>query len=133
MENNIAILCEELKAAREAKANLQSQMKEIESMITQLKDDIISAMKENGLEKCETGGYTYTVNNSYSIEKQCDPKELVRLFRLNHHSELITEYVNPHSLRTFVTEELETNDQLPSWLLGSVIVKEINRLSIQKR
>ena len=132
MDNSIAALCAELNAARETKKALQEQMKEIEETIAQLKDDVICAMRENGLQQCVTDGYAYTVNSSYSIEKQCDSKELVRLFKLNHHSDLVTEYVNPHSLRSFVAQELEANDELPSWLLGSVIVKETSKLSIRK-
>lgn len=132
MGNNIATLCEELQAAREAKKNLKAQMEELDGLIAQLKDDVALALTEQGLEQCVTGGYVYTVKQSYQVEKQCDSSELVRLFKLNHHSDMITEYVHPQNLKSFVAAELEINDELPSWLLGSVIVKESNLLSITK-
>ena len=132
MENRITALCEELQAAREAKKNLQTQLKEIEETIAQLKNDVSSAMIEQGLEQCMTGGYVYTVKQTYQVEKQCDSSELVRLFKLHHHSDLITEYVHPQNLKSFVAAELEINDELPSWLLGSVVVQEASLLSITK-
>ncbi len=132
MENRIADFCAELQAAREAKKNLQEQLKEIEETISQLKKDVSSAMMEQGLEQCVTGGYVYTVKQSYQVEKQCDSSELVRLFKLNHHSDLITEFVHPQNLKSFVAAELEINDELPSWLLGSVVVQETSLLSITK-
>ena len=133
MKSNIATLCEELKAVRETRSTIQAQLKEIDATIAQLKNDIISAMNDSELEECVTGGYRYTVNTSYIIEKQCDSKEFVQLCRKNQRNDLITEYVNPFSLRSFVASELETNDELPSWLLGSVRVKETQKLSIQKK
>ena len=132
MDNTIAALCENLQAARETKKTLQTQLKEIEETIAQLKTDVASAMIEQGFEQCVTGGYVYTVKQSYQVEKQCDSKALVALFRMNHHADCITEYVNPSSLRSFVAEELATHDELPSWLLGSVLVEETNKLSIKK-
>ncbi|MCR5575783.1 MAG: hypothetical protein K6F56_02115 [Oscillospiraceae bacterium] len=131
-EDAIATLCEELKAAREAKRALRQQMEAIEETIAQLQNDVISAMKENDLQQCVTGGYAYTVKQTYRVEKQCDSKELVHLFRLNDHSDLVTEYVNEQKLSSFVAKELEANDELPPWLLGSVIVKATQKLSIRK-
>ena len=133
MDNQIALLCEELKAAREIKSGLQSQLKEIENKIAQLKESIISSMNDSGLEQCSTGGYSYTVKPFYSVQKLCEPRELVRLFRNNHHSDKITEYVTTASLNSFVADELEANDRLPPWLLGSVLVTESYRLSIRRR
>ena len=132
MENNIAALCDQLQAAREAKKNLKAQMEELDGLISQLKDDVAMALTEQGLEQCVTGGYVYTVKQSYHVEKQCDSSELVRLFKLNHHSDMITEYVHPQNLKSFVAAELEINDELPSWLSGSVVVKESSLLSITK-
>ena len=133
MDNKISALCEELQAAREAKQALQAQLEEIEETIAQLKEDLSSVMMEQGLEQCATGGYSYIIRKSYRVERTCESADLVRLFRMNHHSDYITEYVNPNSLRSFVAEELSSHDELPSWLLGSVLVHETSKLSIRKQ
>ena len=56
MDNTIAALCENLQAARETKKTLQTQLKEIEETIAQLKTDVASAMIEPGFEQWVTGG-----------------------------------------------------------------------------
>ncbi len=133
MEEKLSALCEELCEAREARRELLGQLKMIEEMVSQLKNDVIHAMQELELEECVTGGYQYTVQTAYNIEKTCNNEEFVQLFRSNQRSDLITEYVNPRSLHTFVTEELQMHDELPKWILGSVLVKETNKLSIRKK
>ena len=74
MENNIATLCEELQAAREAKKNLQAQMEELDELISQLKDDVALALTEQGLDQCVTGGYSYTVHKSFKSFKDLQTK-----------------------------------------------------------
>ena len=131
---SIAALCENLKAARETKKILQAQLKEIEDTISQLKNDVASELTAQGLEECVTGGYSYSVSKSYrvSVAESCGSKDLVNLFRSNHQGDLITEYVHPSRLKSFVTKELKTNEELPSWLSGSVLVEETSQLSIRK-
>lgn len=132
MDDTISTLCEELHEAREAKRLLLAQVKEIEAAISQLKEDVTLAMMNQGLQQCETGGYLYTLKQRYRVERQCDGKEFVRLFRENERSDLITEYVNASKLQSFVKNELQSHDELPAWLQGALLVEETNKLNIKK-
>ena len=135
MENSIDLtLADTLQELREAKEHLELSLKETNSMIEAVEQDLITAMVTAELDSFKRNGHTYSIKvDTYASARVDRKEELFEALRNNNAGDLVQEQVNANSLRAFVKEiKANNNDEIPEWIIDYINVYEKTKISVRK-
>ena len=122
--NNQAIfeMADRLKAAKEMKKDLESQVKEVNAEIETLNHDLSLAMAEEQVDKFSRNGSTFYLHMRLYASPAAGMKdELMQRLKDHGYGSIVTETVNANTLSSFTSEQVQCNDDvLPEWL-GEVL------------
>lgn len=130
----IFIMADKLKDAKDRKKDLEAQVKELTAEIEQLDRDLSDAMAEEEVEKFSRNGNTFYLSTRLYASPLAGQKEdLFRALRENGFGELITETVNSQTLSSFVKEQAKENGEVvPKWIAEVTNVYEKVSVGIRK-
>lgn len=134
-DKNILKLADQLKAAKERKAELDEQVKGVNAEIDRLDLALSDAMAEAELDKFTHCGSTFYLKSRLFASPAAGKKEdLFAALKQNGFSSLITESVNANTLASFVKEQKSENkDEVPEWLSGFISTFEKVSVGIRKK
>mgnify|MGYP004475220677 CR=1 FL=1 len=132
--NQIFELADELKALRERKAELETELKQINRKIYFVDADLSDLMGTTGTQNFTRDGTMFFLTAKVHASAKAGMKEaLFDVLRANGYGDLITETINAGSLSSFVKEQItENEDVLPGWLDGLVNVFEKTTVGVRK-
>jgi hypothetical protein len=123
MSNRLVSLVYDLAAAKQRKAELAEQTKELNKLIQKLSEkDIPEYMDENEIEKLsvEGVGTVFIQNKVYANVKVADKPKFFAWLRENDNQDLIKEDVNAKTLGVFAKEQLEAGTELPEFISARI-------------
>lgn len=135
MENKaIFEMADKLKAAKELKRDLESQVKEVNAEIDALNRDLSSAMTEEQLEKFSRNGSTFYLSSRlYASPASGQKDDLMQRLKDHGYGSIVIETVNSNTLSSFVAEQASVNDdQVPDWLSEVLNVYEKVSVGVRK-
>jgi predicted nucleic acid-binding Zn-ribbon protein len=130
----ITTLAAKLQELKNKKAELEGQSKanneEIENAIKELHQEMIN----EEIPKFDYNGQTFYIKTERFASAFPDKKlDLYQILKENGYSDLVQETVNASTLKAFVKEQIENNDDaLPEWLNGYVRVYEEPTVATRK-
>ena len=135
MENNrLFDLADELKALRDRKDTLETELKQVNMEIDNVDYHLSTMMAETEMQNFTRAGTMFCLTNktrASATEGMRD--ELFAALRNEGFGDMIYETVNANSLSAFVKEQIaESGDQLPAWLDGLVNVFEKTTVGVRK-
>ena len=127
-------LADKLKAAKEQKKDLESQVKTLGSEIEELDKELSDAMAESELDKFSRNGSTFYLSSRlYASPAGGRKDEMILALKENGYGDIVTETVNANTLASFCKEQMtENNDELPSWMTDVVSTYEKVSVGIRK-
>lgn len=130
MNNEIFVLADHLKAAKDRKKELDAQVKEVGAEIERLDLALSDAMTEAECERFSRNGSTFYLNTRLFASPLAGCKEdMFAALKKNGFGEIVTETVNANTLSSFVKEQRELNhDEIPAWI--SDVVSTFEKLSV---
>ena len=132
--NEIFEMADRLKAAKELKRDLESQVKDVNAEIDTLNRDLSNAMTQEQLEKFSRNGSTFYLNSRLFASPASGMKDdLMQRLKDHGYGSIVTETVNANTLSSFVSEQAGANDdQIPDWLAEVLNVYEKVSVGIRK-
>lgn len=130
MNNAIFELADKLKSAKEAKKELEVQVKELTAQIEQMDQELSQAMTEAECDKFSRNGSTFYLNTRLFASPIAGRKEdMFQALKDNGYGEIVTETVNANTLASFVKEQKSLNeDEIPEWI--SEVVSTFEKVSV---
>lgn len=130
MDNRIFELADQLKAAKDKKKELESQVKELGAEIEQLDLALSDAMTEAECERFSRNGSTFYLSTRLFASPLAGEKEaMFEALKKNGYGNIVTETVNANTLASFVKEQRELNgDEIPEWI--SAVVNTFEKVSV---
>ena len=134
MNHEIFEMADKLKAAKEHKTELETQVKEMNAQIEQLDRALSDAMAEQEVERFSHSGSTFYLNTRLYASPASGRKDaLMRALKENGYGSIVVETVNAGTLSSFVKEQMAANeDELPAWLSDVVSVFEKTTVGVRK-
>ena len=134
MENTMLSAAERLKALREQKTALESQLKDVNEEIEKVDYQLACAMAESETPNFTHAGTMFCLTTKTRASAKSGRKEdLFAALRNAGFGDLVYETVNANSLSAFVKEQMaENEDALPAWLNGLVNVYEKTTVGVRK-
>ena len=134
MSHEIFDMAAKLKAAKERKKELESQVKEVNAEIEQLDLALSDAMAEQEVERFSHSGSTFYLNTRlYASPASGHKDELMQALKDNGYGSIVVETVNAGTLSSFVKEQMAANDdEIPAWLSDVVSVFEKTTVGVRK-
>ena len=134
MNHEIFEMADKLKAAKEHKTELETQVKEMNAQIEQLDRALSDAMAEQEVERFSHSGSTFYLNTRLYASPASGRKDaLMRALKENGYGSIVVETVNAGTLSSFVKEQMAANeDELPIWLSDVVSVFEKTTVGVRK-
>lgn len=135
MESNIDLtVADRLHELRDAKEELEKSVKDINALIDETEQELITAMETAELDSFKRNGHTYSlkVDTFASAKAECKD-ELFKALRENNAGDLVQEQVNANSLRAFVKElKANNDDNIPDWIADYINVYEKTKIAVRK-
>lgn len=130
MNNAIFELADKLKSAKEAKKELEVQVKELTAKIEQMDQELSQGMTEAECDKFSRNGSTFYLNTRLFASPIAGRKEdMFQALKDNGYGEIVTETVNANTLASFVKEQKSLNeDEIPEWI--SEVVSTFEKVSV---
>ena len=134
MNHEIFEMADKLKAAKERKKELETQVKEVNAEIEQLDLALSDAMAEQEVERFSRNGNTFYLNTRLFASPAAGRKdELMQTLKDNGYGSLVVETVNANTLASFVREQkAANNDEIPQWLAGVISAYEKVSVGVRK-
>ena len=134
MNHEIFEMADKLKAVKEHKTELETQVKEMNAQIEQLDRALSDAMAEQEVERFSHSGSTFYLNTRLYASPASGRKDaLMRALKENGYGSIVVETVNAGTLSSFVKEQMAANeDELPTWLSDVVSVFEKTTVGVRK-
>jgi uncharacterized protein YlxW (UPF0749 family) len=134
MSNKMFELSDELKKLRDLKADLESQVKEVNEKIDDTDYKLSEIMAENETQNFTRSGTMFCLTTKTRASAVAGSKEgLYAALKGQGYGDLVYETVNANSLSSFVKEQIEENgDALPDWLTGLVNVFDKTTVGVRK-
>lgn len=129
----IFVMADKLKAAKDRKKELDAQVKEVNAEIEELDLALSDAMAEAELDRFSRNGNTFYLNTRLFASPAAGRKEeLMQLLKDQGYGSIVVETVNANTLASFVKEQMaENNDEIPDWL--SEVVSTFEKVSVGVR
>lgn len=134
MSEQLFDLADRLRALRDAKADAEQQLKQINAEIDEVDYRLSELMAESETQNFTRSGTMFCLTTKTRASAAAGRKdELFSALRGEGYGDLVYETVNANSLSAFVKEQIaENGDALPAWLDGLVNVFEKTSVSLRK-
>ena len=134
MNHVIFEMADKLKAAKERKKELETQVKEVNAEIEQFDLALSDAMMEQEVERFSHSGSTFYLNTRlYASPASGRKDELMQALKDNGYGSIVVETVNAGTLASFVKEQMASNeDVIPAWLSDVISVFEKTTVGVRK-
>ena len=134
MSEQLFDLADQLRALRDAKAEAELRLKEINAEIDEVDYRLSELMAESETQNFTRAGTMFCLTTKTRASATAGRKdELFSALRGEGYGDLVYETVNANSLSAFVKEQIaENGDVLPAWLNGLVNVFEKTSVSLRK-
>ncbi len=134
MSEQLFDLADRLRALRDAKADAEQQLKQINAEIDEVDYRLSELMAESETQNFTRSGTMFCLTTKTRASATAGRKdELFSALRGEGYGDLVYETVNANSLSAFVKEQIaENGDVLPAWLDGLVNVFEKTSVSLRK-
>lgn len=126
-------LSDQLSELKKKEAQLKKELSEINAQIKDNTKQLVEQMVNNEIQNFNRNGKVfYLVTNRYVSDVAAQREVLYRVLREQGFGDLIKETIHPQTLRAFVREQIEeNNEELPGWLDGLVHVYEEEAVRIK--
>lgn len=127
-------LADRLKLLRDRKADLEEQLKQLQTEIEETGNRLVHCMTETETPNFTHAGSMFVLTTKTHASAPAGRKDaLYGALRSEGFGDLIYETVNANSLSAFVREQItENDDKLPTWLDGLVTVFEKTTVNVHK-
>ena len=127
-------LADQIKDLRDAKKDLEQQLKAINAQLEEKDNALATAMAESETQNFTRSGTMFCLTNTTRASAAAErKKELFDALRSSGFGDLIYETINANSLSAFVKEQMAENaDTLPGWLNGLVNIYEKATVGVRK-
>ena len=119
MNASLFELADQLKAARDRKKQLDTEIKELTSRIDDLDRQLSDAMAEEEIDRfSRNGSLFYLTSRLFASPKAGEKDAMIRALKENGYEGLVTETVNANTLSSFAKERMMESEsgELPGWL-----------------
>lgn len=127
-------LADTLRELQEKKALLQEELKDVNGQIKDTTELLSEQMINHEIQNFNRNGRLFYLTTQQYISAVASMREqLHETLREKGFGDLVKEAVHPQTLRAFVREQIEENDdEVPEWLDGLVSVYEEDQVRIRK-
>lgn len=134
MSEQLFDLADRLRALRDAKAEAELRLKEINAEMDEVDYRLSELMAESETQNFTSAGTMFCLTTKTCASAMAGRKDdLFSALRSEGYGDLVYETVNANSLSAFVKEQIaENGDALPTWLEGLVNVFEKTSVSLRK-
>lgn len=126
-------MADRLKAAKDSKKELDTQVKEVNAEIEGLDLALSDAMAEAELDRFSRNGSTFYLNTRlFALPAAGRKDDLMQVLKDQGYGSIVVETVNVNTLASFVKEQMAANeDEIPEWL--SDVVSTFEKVSVGVR
>lgn len=130
---NVFKLAEELKALKDAKKEMESEIKELNKEMEQVQYQLIQSMIDEDVSKFDYKGFTFYSSNRIhaSVKAGCKP-HVIDWLKSSEYSDMVKEDVNARTLEAWAKEYIDQNDDLPNEVSDYINMFEKQTISIRK-
>lgn len=119
--NDIFTLADRYRELKEHKDSLEDVMKKLNAEIESVEEQLANQMITEENSKFTRRDKTFYLTEKLYVSSLADMREdLYKGLRENGLGDMVKEYVFPSTLKGFVKEQLEENDELPEWAKNCV-------------
>ena len=131
---DLFIIADDLVRYRDRKKEIEEALKEINALITETEEQLVSAMIEEEMQNFTRNGRQFILTNrTYANAKAGMMPEICSWMKDNGLEDMVKESVHPQTLQAWVKEQLEEVGALPEDLSELVNVYEKSGISIRKK
>lgn len=131
---DLFIIADDLVRYRDRKKEIEEALKEINALITETEEQLVSAMIEEEMQNFTRNGRQFILTNrTYANAKAGMMPEICSWMKDNGLEDMVKESVHPQTLQAWVKEQIEEAGALPEELSELVNVYEKSGISIRKK
>lgn len=131
---DLFLIADDLVRYRDRKKEIEEALKEINALITETEEQLVSAMIEEEMQNFTRNGRQFILTNrTYANAKAGMMPEICSWMKDNGLEDMVKESVHPQTLQAWVKEQLEEVGALPEELEPLVNVYEKSGISIRKK
>jgi hypothetical protein len=131
---DLFIVADDLVRYRDRKKEIEEALKEINALITETEEQLVSAMIEEEMQNFTRNGRQFILTNrTYANAKAGMMPAICEWMKDNGLADMVKESVHPQTLQAWVKEQIEEAGALPEELSELVNVYERSGISIRKK
>ena len=131
---DLFIIADDLVRYRDQKKEIEEALKEINELIAQTEEQLVSAMVEEEMQNFTRNGRQFVLTTrTYANAKSGMMPALCTWMKENGLKDMVKESIHPQTLQAWVKEQLEEAGALPEELEPLVNVYEKSGISIRKK
>lgn len=131
---DLFIIADDLVRYRDRKKEIEEALKEINALITETEEQLVSAMIEEEMQNFTRNGRQFILTNrTYANAKSGMMPALCTWMKENGLKDMVKESIHPQTLQAWVKEQLEEAGALPEELNELVNVYEKSGISIRMK
>lgn len=131
---DLFIIADDLVRYRDRKKEIEEALKEINALITETEEQLVSAMVEEEMQNFTRNGKQFILTNrTYANAKAGMMPAVCEWMKDNGLADMVKESVHPQTLQAWVKEQIEEAGALPEDLSELVNVYEKSGISIRKK
>ncbi|OPY59139.1 MAG: hypothetical protein A4E55_00356 [Pelotomaculum sp. PtaU1.Bin035] len=130
--NPIFQLADKFRALKERKDELEDALKAVNAEIEQIDEQLAQEMINEENQNFSRRGKTFYLTEKLYVHSIAEKRdELHKGLKENGFADMVRETVFPSTLKGFVKEQLEENDELPEW--AAECISYVKRPSVRMR
>lgn len=131
---DLFIIADDLVRYRDRKKEIEEALKEINALITETEEQLVSAMVEEEMQNFTRNGRQFILTNrTYANAKAGMMPAICDWMKGHELGDMVKESVHPQTLQAWVKEQIEEVGALPEDLSELVNVYEKSGISIRKK
>ena len=131
---DLFIIADDLVRYRDRKKEIEEALKEINALITETEEQLVSAMVEEEMQNFTRNGRQFILTNrTYANAKAGMMPAICDWMKGHELGDMVKESVHPQTLQAWVKEQIEEAGSLPEELSELVNVYEKSGISIRKK
>jgi hypothetical protein len=131
---DLFIIADDLVRYRDRKKEIEEALKEINALITETEEQLVSAMIEEEMQNFTRNGRQFILTNrTYANAKAGMMPAVCEWMKDNGLADMVKESVHPQTLQAWVKEQIEEAGALPEELEPLVNVYEKSGISIRMK
>ena len=131
---DLFIVADDLVRYRDQKKEIEEALKEINELIAQTEEQLVSAMIGEEMQNFTRNGRQFILTNrTYANAKAGMMPEICSWMKDNGLEDMVKESIHPQTLQAWVKEQIEEAGALPEELSELVNVYEKSGISIRKK